>query len=522
MSAKPAHASEFPAWLRPLLDAEAMRAADSWAIDERGIPSLELMETAGGALADAVAELLPDGPVRVVCGKGNNGGDGLVAARRLAELGLDAEVLLLWPGDELSDDARANLARLPGAAVSEIPEGGAAGALEGSGAIVDAIFGTGFDSAPREPAASAIAAINAVGAPVLACDIASGISASDGSAAGAAVEADVTVTFHAAKVGHRIAPGARHTGELRVVDIGIPAEAPARPAAGVIAEAVLDSLPRRGAASTKFSSGNVLVVGASRGLTGAVAMSSSAATRAGAGYAAAAVPGSLEPILEMKLTEVMTLGVAEADGGLAPAAAEAISARAASADCVVLGPGAGRSNATRELLRGLASELEQPLLIDADGLNALGTDLELLRGPDRPVVLTPHAGELGRLLGCDSKEVEAARLQSARRAAREAGAIVVLKGADSIVTDGERVAVNALSSPALATAGTGDVLSGTIAALVARGVDPFRAACAGVYGHARAGVAAAARVGLVESVVATDVIAALPAGLAPADAPEAG
>ncbi len=504
-----------PGWLEPLLDAEAMRAADAWAIEEQGIPSLDLMETAGAAVAEAVAALAPEGPVRVVCGKGNNGGDGLVAARHLAGLGLAVEVLLLWPADELSDDARANLARLPEGAASEVGVEGVAGALAGSGAIVDAIFGTGFDSAPREPAASAIDAINGCDAPVVACDIASGISASDGTAAGAAVEAAITVTFHAAKVGHRIAPGARCTGELRVADIGIPPEAPAAPAAGVIAPAVLAALPRRGAASTKFSSGNVLVVGASRGLTGAVAMASSAAIRAGAGYAAAAVPASLEPILEVKLTEVMTIGVAEHDGGLTPAAAEAIAARAESAACVVLGPGAGRTEPTQELIRDLAARLTSPLLIDADGLNAIAERLDSVRREDRPLVMTPHAGELGRLLGTDSAAVEAARLECARRAAREAGAVLVLKGADTIVTDGERVAVNALPSPGLATAGTGDVLSGTIGALIARGVDPFDAACAGVYAHARAGAIAARRVGLVESVIATDVIGSLPAGLAP-------
>ncbi len=347
-----------PAWLEPLLDAEAMRAADAWAIEGEGIPSLDLMETAGAAVAEAVAELAPEGPVRIVCGKGNNGGDGLVAARQLAGLGLAVDVLLLWPADELSDDARSNLGRLPEGAASEVGVEDVADALAGSGAIVDAIFGTGFDSAPREPAASAIEAINGCDAPVVACDIASGISASDGTAAGAAVEAEVTVTFHAAKVGHRIAPGARCTGELRVADIGIPAGAPAKATAGVIAPAVLDALPRRGAASTKFSSGNVLLVGASRGLTGAVAMASSAAIRAGAGYAAAAVPASLEPILEAKLTEVMTIGVAEQDGGLTPAAAEAIAARAESAACVVLGPGAGRTEPTQELLRDLATRLD--------------------------------------------------------------------------------------------------------------------------------------------------------------------
>jgi NAD(P)H-hydrate epimerase len=514
---------DFPDWLSPLLDAEAMRGADAWAIQQQGIPSLELMETAGGAVAEAVAELGPDGPVRVVCGKGNNGGDGLVAARRLRELGVETEVLLLWPAGELSDDSEANLARLGQAGVRELGEGEAAAALEGSGAVVDAIFGTGFDSAPREPAASAIEAINACGAHVVACDIASGIDASSGAAAGAAVEADVTITFHAAKVGHRIAPGAGCTGDLRVVDIGIPADAPAVPAAGEIRFEVLRQLPRRARDSTKFSSGNVLVAGGSRGLTGAVTMASEAAIRAGAGYAAAAVPASLEPILEAKLTEVMTLGVAESDGGLAPGAEDPIAERAESADCVVLGPGAGRAEPTRALLRRLASSLQRPLLVDADGLNALGTDLSLLRGPDRPVVLTPHAGELARLLGCRSTEIGEARLESARRAATESGAVVVLKGADTIVTDGERVAVNALPAPALATAGTGDVLSGTIAALIARGLEPFAAACAGVYAHARAGRVAAERVGVVESVIATDVIAALPAGLrVPALEGEAG
>ncbi len=379
-------ATDLPDWLSPLLDAEAMRAADAWAIEEQGIPSLELMETAGAAVADAVAELTAggrEGPVRVVCGKGNNGGDGLVAARRLAEFGIEAEVLLLWPAEELSPDAKANLERLGDGAARELGEGEAAGALAGSGAVIDAIFGTGFDSAPREPAAAAIEAINDCGAPVVACDIASGIDASNGTAAGVAVEADLTISFHAAKVGHRIAPGSSHTGELRVIDIGIPAAAPAPAAAGVIEAGVLGALPTRGARSTKFSSGNVLLAGGSRGLTGAVAMASSAAIRAGAGYAAAAVPASLEPILEVKLTEVMTLGVAERDGGLAPEAAPAITERAAGADCVVLGPGAGRSEATQALIRELAAELVRPLLIDADGLNAHRRPARL-RPPRRP------------------------------------------------------------------------------------------------------------------------------------------
>jgi len=248
----------------------------------------------------------------------------------------------------------------------------------------------------------------------------------------------------------------------------------------------------------------VLVAGGSRGLTGAVCLASQAAIRAGTGYAGAAVPASLEPILEAKLTEVMTLGVADRDGALAPDAADAILERAESADCVVLGPGTGRAEGTRELIRSLAGRIEQPLLIDADGLNALGTDLGIAAVEGRPLILTPHAGELGRLLGCTSAEVGDARLESARRAARACGGIVVLKGADTIVTDGERVAVNAVSSPGLATAGTGDVLAGVIGALLAQGVPAADAARAGVYVHGLAGEQLAAQHGR-RGVVSSDL-----------------
>jgi ADP-dependent NAD(P)H-hydrate dehydratase / NAD(P)H-hydrate epimerase len=498
-------------WLAPLLDAAAMREADRWAIDERGIGSLELMETAGTAVGEAALELAGPGPVRVVCGKGNNGGDGIVAARAIADRGGEAEVVLLWPRGELSADAKANLERWDGPVVEPADADAVSAALDRSGAIVDAIFGTGFASAPREPALAAIEAINAAEAPVVACDIASGVDASSGVTEGAAVQADRTVTFHAAKVGHRIAPGFECTGRLLVVDIGIPDGAPGRPAAGVITPAVLEQAPRRGATSNKFSSGNVLVVGGSRGLTGAVCMASEAAIRAGAGYAGVAAPRGLEPILEAKLTEVMTMGVA-GEESLEPAAAEAILERVRSAACVVLGPGLGRERGAAELARRLAAEIGAPLLIDADGLNALGTDLGAARRDDRPLILTPHAGELGRMLGRESAEIEAERLACARAAAEACGGIVVLKGADTIVTDGDRVAVNALPSPGLATAGTGDVLSGTIAALVARGMEPFAGCCAAVLAHARAGADAAERLGA-ESVIATDVIAALPAGL---------
>jgi ADP-dependent NAD(P)H-hydrate dehydratase / NAD(P)H-hydrate epimerase len=499
-------------WLNPLYDAEGMRAVDRWAIEEVGVSSLELMESAGAAVAEVVAEVALDGPVRVVCGKGNNAGDGLVAARRLAAMGFEVEALLLWPADELSGDAAANLERCE----AEHLDGGDLGPrLAGSGAIVDAIFGTGFAGEPREPARAAIEAIGGCGAPVVACDVASGVDASSGEVAGAAVEADLTVGFHAAKLGHRVAPGKWHAGELRVVPIGIPDGAPETAVAGTIDAAVLDLLPRRGARSTKFSSGQVTIAGGSRGLTGAVQMSSRAAIRAGAGYATVAVPADLEQIFEGGQPEVMSVGCPGGDGCLAPASAKPLLRAFERAAAGVLGPGLGRDPGSVALARAVLPAIEAPLVLDADGLNAFAGELPLLAARAAPTVLTPHAGELGRLLGRDPAEIAAHRLAAAREASVATGAVVVLKGDDTIVVDGERVAVNAVAAPGLATAGTGDVLSGLTAALLARGLEPFAAACAAVLAHARAGREAAARIGAAESVIATDAIEAIPAGLAP-------
>jgi len=499
------------AWLKPLADAAGMRVIDRWAIEEQGVPSLELMEAAGRAVAEAVAGLSRPGPVRVVCGKGNNGGDGFVAARLLREMGFEVDVLLLWPGEELRGDAAVNFERCGGALL----EGDAAARLQGSGVIVDAIFGTGFEDAPREPAQGAIRAIDASGAPVIACDIASGVDASSGEIAGDAIDAAVTVTFHAAKVGHRVAPGKWRTGELRVVSIGIPAGATCEAPAGEIDPVVLSLLPHRGPRSTKFSSGQVAIAGGSRGLTGAVRMTSLAAIRAGAGYATVAVPADLELVFEIAQPEVMSVGCPGGDGCLVPASEKAVLRTFDRAAAGVLGPGLGKDPGSFELAREAAAKIRAPLVLDADGLNAFAGRLADLARREAPTILTPHAGELGRLLERDHEEVDARRLSAAREAAAAAKAIVVLKGDDTIVVDGTRTAVNAISAPALATAGSGDVLSGIIAAFLARGLEPFAAACAAIVGHARAGIDAAARVGAAESVVAGDVIDSVPLGIRP-------
>jgi NAD(P)H-hydrate epimerase len=498
-------------WLEPCLDAEEMRATDRWAIHDRGVPSLQLMETAGRAVAEAAAEVARSSSAAVVCGKGNNGGDGLVAARLLREMGFEVEALLLAPGDQLSDDARANLDRFHEARPVE-PDG-IGSAIDGAGVVVDAIFGTGFAGTPRDPAASAVDAMNEADAPVVATDVASGVNASTGEVEGRAVAADITVTFHAPKLGHWIAPGKEHTGELRVAPIGIPDGAPTDTKGGLIDPRVLELAPRRAAGSTKFTSGQVVIVGGSRGLTGAVCLAAMGAVRAGAGYATVAVPADLEPIFEAKLTEVMSIGCASRDGRLRPAASEQILAATERAACVVLGSGMGREQGTQRLAQELTERVEAPLVIDADGLNAHAGRLERLAERRAPFVLTPHAGEMGRLLDRDSHEIDAKRAESAREAARGSGGIVLLKGDDSLVTDGERLAVNRISSPQLATAGTGDVLSGMIAALIARGMEPFAATCAAVVAHSRAGRAAGDRVGH-DSVIAGDVIDSIPAGLA--------
>ena len=498
-----------PDWLDPLYEAAEMRAVDAWAIEEQGVPSLDLMERAGAGLARVVAEAAAPGPVRIVVGKGNNGGDGLVAARLLREDGHEVDVLSTAPLEQLRGDARANLERLPGSA----PEPFAPERLDGSGVIVDALLGTGFEGVAREPAASAIAAINAVGAPVVACDVPSGVNASTGEIEAEAVSALATATFHGSKLGLHVEPGKSHAGAVEVVDIGVPRGAPAPGAGGLISERVLDLYPHRPRSGSKFESGVVVVVGGSAGLTGAPTMAARSASRAGAGYVQVAVPESAQAAIDMRLLEQMSRGLPEHDGAHTPQGVPVAEEMAERAGAVVLGPGLGRDEGAAEFARALAAAVPIPLLVDADGLNAHAGSLESLRDRTAPTVLTPHEGELGRLLEVDSDEVKAHRLAHAREAAERSGAVVLLKGDDTIVAvPGGPLAVSPGATPALATAGTGDVLSGLIGALLAKGLAAFEAAALGALAHALAGMAAAERHGA-DHVVAGDVIDALPHGL---------
>ncbi len=362
-----------------------------------------------------------------------------------------------------------------------------------------------------------MAAINGQDAPVVACDVPSGVNASTGEVEGEAVVAAVTATFHGSKLGLHVEPGKECAGGVEVIEIGIPRGAPAPGAAGLISERALGLYPHRMRSGSKFASGVVVVAGGSAGLTGAPTMAARSASRAGAGYVQVAVPAPAQPAIDMRLLEQMSRGLPDEDGAHAPAGAAIVAEMAERAGAVVLGPGLGRSESAAEFARLTAASVPIPLLVDADGLNAHAGRPELFRERDAPTVLTPHEGELGRLLGLDSAEIAAHRLRYALEAAQRSGAVVLLKGDDTIVAaPGAETAISPGATPALATAGTGDVLSGLIGALLAKGLEAFEAAALGTLAHARAGLAAARTIGA-DHVMAGDVIEALPRGFTAPD-----
>jgi hydroxyethylthiazole kinase-like uncharacterized protein yjeF len=417
-----------------------------------------LMERAGRAVADEVRRRFPDARCVVgVCGGGANGGDGRVALRVLRDAGFDAE------------------------------ESDAVGEAH---VVLDALFGTGFAGAPRPDAAVRIEALNATVAPVVAVDVPSGVNASTGEIPGAAVRADVTVTFHGPKVGLVVAPGRFHVGEVVIADIGLePRETDHR----LVGRGVLALVPRREPGQNKYTAGSVLVVGGSPGMTGAVCLSAEAAFRADAGYVAVAAPRESLPVLETRLLEAVKRPLEDVWNAVDRAGALAI------------GPGLGREPGRTELVRRLLEETDVPAVVDADGLH----ELEPFER-EAPTVLTPHEGELGRLLGEESRWVAAHRLEALRRAVERFGCVVLLKGDDTLVgAPGGPVLVRAASAPSLSTAGTGDVLTGIVAAFLAKGMDALLAAAAGSVAQAVAAALAPAQRGL----VASDVIAALPSAL---------
>ncbi len=498
----------------------ALTSRQAAEVEERAVASGELtiaslMDRAGAALGREAAAIAPSGRIVVVVGKGNNGGDGWVAARELHDAGREVEVLSLVAPDELAGVAEgaarhAIEASVPWRHMTSIPE--LTRELADAALVIDAVFGFGFRGPARDPFASVLAVLDETNAPVLAADVPSGVDADTGAVDGDAVHASVTLTFTAPKTGLLQYPGAAYAGELHVADIGVPRE-------GVEAVATVE-VPDRGdylglfpfarPDDHKGSRGRVLVVGGSTGMTGACVLAASAALRMGAGYVRLAVPASLLDVVACKLTCVVFTPLPEThDCTLAAAGADTVLELAAGYDAVVLGPGLSTHEETAGAARRLVRELDLPLVVDADALNAIAGDAAPALGERRAAtLLTPHPGELGRLLGMRTSEVQADRL-SAGACLAHGPVACMLKGARTIVSGEGRQIVNLSGNAGMATAGSGDVLAGLAGALMAQGLSALEAGVLGAYLHGRAGDAAATK--LTETcVTAQDVLGYLP------------
>lgn len=494
-----------------LYTAEEMSRADGGAQD-LGIPGGVLMERAGVAMAEEILERYPPHLLQtlVVCGGGNNGGDGFVIARELYRAGV--EVAVVATKDEYSGDPATNLEVLRNLGVSIHGPEMLSELLHGTRLVVDALLGTGFSGEVREKEAALIQQLNDAGVTTVAVDVSSGVDGSTGEVAGGAVRADLTVCAHAAKVGCVVSPGREHAGETVVVEIGIPPEADVEPSLSWTDRGAIRGLvPRTEEPAHKYSAGAVMVVAGSRAMTGAAVMSVRGAERAGCGITFLATSAGAAPAVDIALTETIVYGVREGEsGGMGAEAAEEILVRSERATALVVGPGIGSGDEGRRLVEALLAGTDLPVLLDADAVTAL-TGTDVLARRDATTVITPHAGELGRLLGSGAKEVSARRLASARKAAHDNGCCVLLKGSDTLVVDRGRAAVNSTGSVALATAGTGDVLSGVIGALLSRGAEPFEAARVGAWVHGRAAELWLEETGWpAESLVATDLLDYLP------------
>ena len=512
----------------PVLTAQEMRDADRRTIEEVGLPGAVLMENAGAAVARAIRERWPSARrILVLCGKGKNGGDGFVVARRL--LDLHPEVCLFSPRSAVEGDARLHMTAYErsGGQVHEAPDEEAWRArrealLGGAEVVVDALLGTGLRNAPSGILARVIADVEAYcrrsATPVVAVDVPSGLSSDGGQTPWESLTAVLTVTFAAPKRCHVLAPACDRVGELLVADIGIRPDVIAGTGAVLSLLEASDAaaaFPRRDPGAHKGSFGHVLVVGGSVGKAGAAVLAATGALRTGAGLVTVATPWPALAMVAAGRAEVMTEPLpVSASGDLEAAAVDRALELCRPRHAVVVGPGLGDTPATRAFVRRFVRECPRPLVLDADGLNAFAGDAnaleDALQGRGAATILTPHPGEMARLVGTSVPEVQARRLETAQGLAAATRSLVILKGRRTVVArpDG-RAAVNPTGNPGMATGGTGDVLAGLLGALLARGLEAWVAATAGVYTHGLAGDIAAQRTGL-ESLVAQDLIDALP------------
>jgi NAD(P)H-hydrate epimerase len=503
--------------------AKEIKEIDKTAVEQYGLPGVVLMENAGAAVAREMEEILgtlSNKKVCIFCGKGNNGGDGFVIARYLFNTGAKVKVFLLYPKVSIQGDALVHYTILEKMNVDVMEVAGERGldkvklATTFSDCLVDAMLGTGFNGELTGSIAQIAEMINKSGRPVFAVDIPTGVDADTGQIADGAVKADYTVTLALVKQGLLLYPGAANAGEILIDDIGIPKSLlesddikQNRLSAGRVKAMLLQRRPD----AYKGNNGRVAVLAGSRGLTGAAALTSQAALKAGAGLVALGIGESLHGIMEVKLTEVMTRPLPEVlPGVIGQEALQEIEEMMFAADVIALGPGLGRHEETQAVVRHIIGIAERPLVIDADGLNALVGHTGLLAKAKALPVLTPHAGEMARMVGLSVSEVNEDRVYFARQTAMEWQSIVVFKGAPTIVAfpDGE-IYFNATGNEGMATGGTGDVLTGVIAGLIAQGMSSHSAALAGVYIHGLAGDIAA-QTGVI-GMTANDVLQALPA-----------
>ncbi len=508
-----------------LLTAAESRELDRLSQEKYRIPSYALMTNAGEAVALAALEKyrarISDG-VLIVAGKGNNGGDGFVTARKLHRDGVKVRAILLAKASTLKGDAaRAHADFISaGGTLTEIEtEAALDDAMRGrTGIVVDGIFGTGLNAEVKGLPRAAIEKINALKVPIVAVDIASGINSDTGAVMGVAIDASLTVTFGFAKYGHVSYPGAAHCGELKVEQIGFASQAIDEIAPkGLFLEAkdVRGWMTPRTDNSHKGTYGHVMVIAGSRGKAGAALLSSRGALRAGAGLVTGAIPNCVADVVSAGQAELMTEAIADRDGHFdGRVATEALASLVKPMSSIVVGPGIGVSDGTEDLIAWLINEAAQPdrpMLIDADGLNILAQiGPNKLRSAKGPVVLTPHPGEMSRLLGISTKEVNADRIGAAKKLAEMTGAVALLKGAHSVIaTPSGEVYINSTGNPGMGTPGMGDALSGMTGAFLAQGMDALKALALGVFLHGYAADRVAMRYGRVGFIVG-DLLDELP------------
>ncbi|GMA97792.1 NAD(P)H-hydrate dehydratase [Pelosinus sp. IPA-1] len=502
-----------------------MRKIEQAAIEEYGIPGIVLMENAGVEVVKQIENVLGsihNKRISVFAGTGNNGGDGYVVARHLYNQGAKVKVFLIGSKASVVGDALTNLQIITymGIDVLEVTNSHdwdkVKIAMTFTDCLVDALLGTGFAGQLRENMTQVVESINKMNKVTIAIDVPTGVDADTGQIQSVAVKASHTITFALAKQGLLLYPAASYVGELCVADIGVPRLLLSDPQIQqnlITSKDAREIFSKRQPDVHKGSCGKVLVVAGSKGLTGAAALASDAALRSGAGMVTLGIAESLHEIMEIKLTEVMTSPLPEAgDGFVGEDAFDEIVTLSLKNDVVAIGPGLGRQTETLELVRQIVKNVEKPLVLDADALYALIDHTSILLEAKSMPVLTPHPGEMARLVGLTPEEVNQDRIYIARQAATEWGSIVILKGARTVVAfpDGE-VYINSSGNAGMATAGAGDVLTGVITGLIGQGLSSHEAALAGVYLHGLAGdiVARGGMIGM----VASDLIKALPAAI---------